>query len=103
MTLAGTSGAAGNVPELMSVNLPVSAFESAKVPDAPVANSVFAPPVDAQRAPAFTGVLKIHATQLRTLPVLNAPVIQGRDVRKFPGDRARILHARGCARSSAAR
>jgi CubicO group peptidase (beta-lactamase class C family) len=84
LTLAGTSGAAGNVPELMSVNLPVSAFESAKAPDAPVANSVFAPPPDAQAAPAFAGVLKIHASQLRTLPVLEAPVIQGRDVRKFP-------------------
>src|SRR5580700_513639 len=64
--------------------LPVKVFESAHALDAPVVNAAFAPPQGALTAPAFTGALKIHASQLQTLPVLEAPLIQGRDVRTFP-------------------
>jgi hypothetical protein len=64
--------------------LPVKVFESAHALDAPVANAAFAPPQAALAAPAFTGVLKIHASRLQTLPVLQVPVLQGRDVRIFP-------------------
>jgi CubicO group peptidase (beta-lactamase class C family) len=64
--------------------LPVKVFESAHALDAPVVNAAFAPPQGALAAPAFTGALKIHASQLQTLPVLEAPLIQGRDVRTFP-------------------
>ncbi len=65
--------------------LPVQSFEAARVPDAPTANAAFAPGDGALSAPAFTGVLKIHPARMQTLPVLQQPLIQGRDARIFPG------------------
>ena len=65
--------------------LPVQTFQSAPALDAPVANAAFAPDETALPAPAFTGVLKVRASAMRTLPVLDAPLIQGRDARIFPG------------------
>jgi CubicO group peptidase (beta-lactamase class C family) len=65
--------------------LPLHAFQSAPAPDAPVANSAFAPAEGALPAPEFTGVIKVHATTMQTLPVLAQPLIQGRDARIFPG------------------
>jgi CubicO group peptidase (beta-lactamase class C family) len=65
--------------------LPAQAFEAARVPDAPTANSAFAPGDGALPAPAFAGVLKIHPVRMQTLPVLQQPLIQGRDVRLLPG------------------
>src|ERR1700681_3623900 len=65
--------------------LPVQTFQSAPALDAPVANAAFAPDEIALTAPAFTGVLKVRASAMRTLPVLDAPLIQGRDARIFPG------------------
>jgi hypothetical protein len=65
--------------------LPVQVFQSARALDAPVANAAFAPGEGASPAPEFAGVLKIKATQMQTLPVLNQPLIQGRDARIFPG------------------
>jgi CubicO group peptidase (beta-lactamase class C family) len=53
--------------------------------DAPVANFAFAPGPGASAAPEFTGVVKIKPAPMQTLPVLTQPVIQGRDVRIFPG------------------
>lgn len=64
--------------------LPVQAFENARVLEAPVANAAFAPGEGALPAPAFSGVIKLRATRMQTLPVLQQPVIQGRDVRIFP-------------------
>jgi hypothetical protein len=69
-----TAGAVLQVPD----------FESARRLDAPVSNSAFAPAQGAQPAPAFNGILKIHAVQMQTLPELKNPVIEGRDVRIFP-------------------
>lgn len=64
--------------------LPLQDFESAHVLAAPVANSAFAPGEAALPAPAFAGVLEIHSAAMQTLPALDQPVIQGRDVRLFP-------------------
>ncbi|HEV7984796.1 MAG TPA: serine hydrolase [Steroidobacteraceae bacterium] len=65
--------------------LTVKSFESGGPLEAPVANAAFAPDERALAAPAFTGVLKVHPAAMRTLPVLTQPLIQGRDVRIFPG------------------
>jgi CubicO group peptidase (beta-lactamase class C family) len=65
--------------------LPEQAFHTAHALDAPVANMAFAPGEGALPAPEFNGVLKVHASPMQTLPVLKDPLIQGRDVRIFPG------------------
>jgi hypothetical protein len=65
--------------------LPEQAFHAAHALDAPVANMAFAPGEGALPAPEFNGVLKVHASPMQTLPVLKDPLIQGRDVRIFPG------------------
>ena len=65
--------------------LPEQVFHAAHALDAPVANMAFAPGDGALAAPEFNGVLKIHASPMQTLPVLKDPLIQGRDVRIFPG------------------
>ncbi len=65
--------------------LPASSFESGRVAEAPVANAAYAPDAAAVAAPAFAGVLKIHPATMRTLPALDQPLIDGRDVRLFPG------------------
>lgn len=65
--------------------LPVQAYQAGRSMDAPVANFAFAPGPGASAAPEFTGVVKIKPAPMQTLPVLTQPVIQGRDVRIFPG------------------
>jgi CubicO group peptidase (beta-lactamase class C family) len=65
--------------------LPAQAFEAVASRDAPVENAAFAPGADALPAPAFTGVIKVRPARMQTLPVLKQPLIQGRDVRMFPG------------------
>jgi hypothetical protein len=75
--------------------LPAQAFQDGRSLDAPVANFAFAPgpgaaapgasAPGASAAPEFAGVVKIKAAPMQTLPVLTQPVIQGRDVRIFPG------------------
>jgi CubicO group peptidase (beta-lactamase class C family) len=65
--------------------LPAKIFESGRALDAPVGNAAFVPGEGAEPAPAFAGVLKVRPTQMQTLPVLDPPLIQGRDVRIFPG------------------
>lgn len=65
--------------------LPTTCFESGRVADAPAANAAFTPDAEASTAPAFSGVLRIHPATMRTLPVLDHPLIEGRDVRLFPG------------------
>jgi CubicO group peptidase (beta-lactamase class C family) len=65
--------------------LPVQAFESARALDAPVVNAAFVPGEGALPAPAFSGVIKVRPARMQTQPVLQQPLIQGRDVRIFPG------------------
>jgi len=65
--------------------LAVQAFESARALEGPVANSAFVPGEGALPAPAFSGVLKVRPARMQTQPVLQQPLIQGRDTRIFPG------------------
>lgn len=51
----------------------------------PVANAAFFPPSDALPAPAFAGALRIRQSTLQTDPILETPMIDGRDARLFPG------------------
>ena len=67
--------------------LPLQTFRAARALDSPLANAVFAPGEDALPATAFAGVLTLHAAPMQTLPVLDHPLILGRDVRIFPGVR----------------
>jgi beta-lactamase family protein len=81
--LCVAAAAAGSVRAADLLSLP--AFESARPLEAPVQNAAFAPGEDALAAPEFTGVLKTRPVAMRTDPVLEKPVIQGRDTRIFPG------------------
>ena len=65
--------------------VPLQAFEAARPLDSPVGNAAFAPGEDALQASPFAGVLKTRPVTMRTDPVLEKPVIQGRDTRIFPG------------------
>jgi CubicO group peptidase (beta-lactamase class C family) len=80
--LTATAGVARADPAEL---LPVQAFEPDRILEAPVANGAFVPGENALPAPGFAGVLKIHAAPMQTLPILTQPLIQGRDVRIFPG------------------
>jgi hypothetical protein len=77
--------AAFAIPAHAAGLLSLQAFESARALDAPVENAAFAPGGDALQAPEFAGVLKTRPTVMRTDPVLEKPVIEGRDTRIFPG------------------
>jgi hypothetical protein len=68
-----------------SAILPVGDFDAARVLAGPVSNAAFAPAQGAEQAPAFSGILKIRAARMQTQPALEQPMIQGRDVRIFPG------------------
>ncbi len=65
--------------------LTLQAFESARALDAPADNAAFAPGEGSMAAAEFTGVVKTRPTPMRTDPVLEKPLIQGRDTRTFPG------------------
>ncbi len=67
--------------------LPLKTFQSARALDSPVPNAAFAPGEGALPAAPFSGVITLHATPMRTLPVLDHPLILGRDARIFPGVR----------------
>jgi CubicO group peptidase (beta-lactamase class C family) len=58
---------------------------------APVANAAFFPPANALPAPRLAGVLRIRRTSLQTEPLLDKPVIDGRDARIFPGITLELL------------
>jgi len=65
--------------------LPAAVFEASRTLDAPVANSAFIPGDGALPAAPFSGVIKVRPARMQTQPVLQQPVIQGRDTRIFPG------------------
>ena len=75
-----TAGVAGPATEM----LPVATMHADGVPNGPVANAAFAPGTDAIAAPAFAGVLRISQTAIATQPVLEQPIVGGRDARLFP-------------------
>src|SRR5271168_1001905 len=67
--------------------LPLKTFRAAHALASPLANAAFAPGEGALPAAPFAGVLTLHAASMQTLPVLDHPLILGRDVRIFPGVR----------------
>src|SRR5689334_12274484 len=71
--------------------LPAQAFEAAQAPASPVLNSAFAPGPKSLPAAPFEGLLDIAPTAMKIDPVLEEPVILGRDARLFPGVRLSFL------------
>ena len=65
--------------------LPADLLRANRIADSPVANAAFLPAADAARAAPLSGVLEIAQSAMRTLPVLDKPLIDGRDARLFPG------------------
>ena len=72
------AGAAGNF-------LPIALMRSDRPISAPVANAAYFPNPDAGRAESFSATLRIGQSTMSTLPVLDHPVLRGRDARLFPG------------------
>ncbi len=67
-----------------SVLLPVDTLLNHRMTAEPVANVAFAPGPDATVAPPLAGTLRIAQSVLSTRPVLDSPVVAGRDARLFP-------------------
>ncbi len=67
--------------------LPGDLLRSDRPLASPVDNAAYLPPPDAGTAEPFSGTLKMAQSTMRTLPVLDKPVIDGRDARLFPGVR----------------
>jgi hypothetical protein len=65
--------------------LPPGRMLSADTTTTPLANAAFAPGPDALQAPPFAGALHLVASEMRTLPAIAKPVLDGRDARFFPG------------------
>ncbi len=65
--------------------LPSTFMRTGRTTDSPVANTAFIPAADAARAEPFSGVLNLAQNTMRTLPILEKPLIDGRDARLFPG------------------
>jgi len=65
--------------------LPATLMHAGRARDAPVANAAYIPAADAGHAEPFSGVLELAQNTMRTLPALEKPLIDGRDVRLFPG------------------
>ncbi len=66
---------------------PKLAMQATAESDGPIANAAFAPGEGALPGPEFTGTLVIRASPMRTLPAVEHPMIDGRDMRVFPGIR----------------
>lgn len=67
--------------------LPLDLMRSIRPFESPVDNAAYVPAGDSSAADPFSGVLDIAQSAMRTLPVLEKPVIDGRDARLFPGVR----------------
>jgi hypothetical protein len=65
--------------------LPAELMHSRRPMDAPVANAAFIPSSDSGAGAPFAGVIEVAQTAMRTLPILDQPIIDGRDARLFPG------------------
>jgi hypothetical protein len=65
-------------------SLPAATMLGVQTTVAPVDNSAFAPGKDALPAPPFAGVLQTASASMQTLPVLDKPMVDGRDARLFP-------------------
>jgi hypothetical protein len=65
--------------------LPVATLLGQHAADAPVENAAFAPGADATAAAPLVGTLRISQSALATRPLLDGPIVGGRDARLFPG------------------
>src|SRR5476651_504719 len=65
--------------------LPAKLMHSHRPVDAPVANAAFIPSSDSGPCAPFAGVIEVAQSTMRTLPILDKPIIDGRDARLFPG------------------
>src|SRR5580658_9847867 len=75
--------------------LPLQSFRAAHALGSPLANAAFAPGEGALPAAPFAGVLTLHAAAMRTLPVLEHPMVLGRDARIFPAVRPGVARKGG--------
>lgn len=65
--------------------LPADVLQSNRPAASPIDNAAYFPPPDAGSAESFSGTMRIEQSTMQTLPVLDQPVIDGRDARLFPG------------------
>src|SRR5512143_3073226 len=79
--LAPLLAAAGPAAEALSP----ARMLSNEMTSSPIANAAFVPGRDALPAPPFAGTLHLVASEMRTLPAMAKPVLDGRDARQFPG------------------
>ena len=83
--MAGAAGAvwAGPPGKL----LPAALLRGDRPLSSPVDNAAYIPAPDAATAQPFSATILIEQSAMRTLPVLDKPLIDGRDARLFPGVR----------------
>ncbi len=65
--------------------LPAQLMRSNRPMESPVDNAAYVPAGDATAAEPFSGVVVMAQGTMSTLPLLERPVIDGRDARLFPG------------------
>src|SRR3979409_1894423 len=78
--LAGWAGPGGAL-------LPADLLRSTRPLDSPVDNAAYVPAGDSGTAEPLSGSLAIAQRAMSTRPVLEKPLIDGRDARLFPGVR----------------
>jgi len=82
---AMVAGPATAVAGAAAAALPAKAMLAARQPDAPVVNAAFVPGSDASPAATFSGIVRIGQAPILTTPVLEQPIVGGRDARLLPG------------------
>lgn len=83
----GIAAAGGSFAGPPGMLLPADLLLSERPQTSPVDNAAYVPAQDADTAEPFSGTIKIEQSAMQTLPVLDKPVIEGRDARLFPGVR----------------
>ena len=91
LSVAPVAARAGAAAE----SLPVAMLLGRQPAAAPVANAAFAPGDDATAAVPLAGTLRIAQTLLSTRPLLEQPLVGGRDARLFPGISLQLFTAGG--------
>src|SRR5450631_288203 len=85
LTLVGSLTAVWAGPP--AVFLPAELMHSSRPLQSPVANTAYVPGGDATPGEPFSGAITLTQSPMQTLPLLDKPVIDGRDARLFPGVR----------------
>ncbi len=79
------AAAVGAAAAAAAAPLPADFMHSDRPLKSPVANAAFVPPATASAGAPFAATLRISQAPMQTLPILDAPIIRGRDARLFPG------------------